>query len=113
MCAVWVSPGVYTSILDLSLYVPQLSTTIMGMVGMASKGPVNEPMYVSNVYTFINTFGNPNPNYMGPYAALQFLRYGTQLWYTRVAGPSAQAAAAELEEATTPGTVTSSVTGPY
>lgn len=110
---VYVSPGVYTTILDLSLYVPNLSTTIAGAVGMASKGPLNEPVYVSNVLSFVTNFGQPSPNYMGPYAALQFLRYGRQLYYVRVAGASASAASVDMLEATTAASITSAVAGPY
>jgi len=111
--AVYVSPGVYTTILDLSLYIPNLSTTIAGAVGMASKGPLNEPTYVSNVLSFVTNFGQPNPNYMGPYAALQFLRYGRQFYYVRVAGPSAAAASVNMLEATTAASITAGVAGPY
>lgn len=111
--AVYLSPGVYTQILDLSLYIPNLSTTIAGMVGMASKGPLNEPIYVSNVVSFVTNFGQPNPNYMGPYAALQFLRYGRQLYYVRVAGPSAEYAEVAVPEAATAASVTGDYVGPF
>ena len=110
---VYVSPGVYTTILDLSLYIPNLSTTIAGFVGMASKGPLTTPTYVSNTLTFVTAFGQPNPNYMGPYAALQFLRYGSQAYYTRVAGASAAAASGNLLEQTTVASITSGVAGPF
>jgi phage tail sheath protein FI len=111
--SVFISPGVYTTILDLSLYIPNLSTTIVGVVGMASKGPVNTPTYISNILAFVMSFGQPNPNYMGPYAALQFLRYGRQLYYVRVAGSSASRATVDMDEATTAATLTSGIAGPY
>jgi len=109
----YVSPGVYTTILDYSLYVPTLSATILGVVGLASKGPVNEATYISNVLTFVTAFGNPNPNYFAPYAALQFLRFGRQMFFVRVAGPTAANSSGILPEKTTAGTVTSSAPGPY
>lgn len=113
MSPVMVSAGVYSRILDYSLYIPALSTTIMGMVGMASKGPLNEATYISNVSEFNRVFGSPNPNYMGPYAALQFLRYGRQMYYVRVAGPSAAYANVVVPEQTTYGTITSPIAGPF
>jgi len=109
----YISPGVYTTILDLSLYIPNLSTTILGIVGAASKGPLNEATYISNVLSFVSSFGNPNPNYMAPYAALQFLRYGSQMFFVRVAGASAAQAAVALKEKTTTASVSSGVAGPY
>ena len=111
--SVFISPGVYTTILDLSLYVPNLSTTLVGMVGLASKGPMNEATYVSDVLSFVTAFGQPNPNYFGPYAMLQFLRYGRQAYYVRVAGASAAAATADVNEAVVTASVTSGVAGPY
>ena len=111
--SVFISPGVYTTILDLSLYVPNLSTTLVGMVGLAAKGPMNEATYVSDVLSFVTAFGQPNPNYFGPYAMLQFLRYGRQAYYVRVAGPSAATASAAFNEAIVTASVTSGIAGPY
>lgn len=91
--SVYVAPGVYVREIDLSLYVPSLSTTIVGMVGRATKGPVNERIYVTNQQQFIDTFGNPDSTIgFESYAALQYLRRGRQLWYVRIVGPSAAAA---------------------
>jgi phage tail sheath protein FI len=91
--SVYVSPGVYTREIDLSLYVPALSTTIVGMVGVTSKGPTEERVYISNQQQFINTFGPPDSSIgYETYAALQYLRRGRQLWFVRVVGDSAEAA---------------------
>jgi phage tail sheath protein FI len=94
----YVSPGVYTREIDLSLYIPALSTTIVGMVGVTDKGPVNTPTYISNQQQFVNTFGPPDPSYLAGYSALQYLRRGRQLWFVRVVGPSALAATVDLED---------------
>lgn len=91
----YVSPGVYTREIDLSLYVPSLSTTAVGMVGVTSKGPVQERTYISNQQQFIETFGAPDDT-LGyeAYAALQYLRQGRQLWFVRVVGTTPVAASA-------------------
>lgn len=89
-----VSPGVYVREIDLSLYIPQLSTTICAMVITATKGPVNTPTFISNVNQFILTFGQPNPNHLGTYSATQYLRRGQQLWIVRAASSSAAASSA-------------------
>lgn len=82
--AVYLSPGVYSREIDLSLYVPNLSTTSVGMVGCAEKGPINDPTYITNPVQFGQTFGRPKFDYYGPYSALQYLHTGRQLWYVRV-----------------------------
>ena len=85
--SVYLSPGVYTREIDLSLYVANLGTTAVGMVGLATKGPINEPQYISDPVAFNATFGDPDPNgaYKATYAALQYLHTGRQLWFVRVA----------------------------
>ncbi len=102
----YVSPGVYVRELDFSLYVPTLSSTICGMVGTTTKGPVNEPTLITTVPAFIKIFGSPSPDHYLPYAALQYLRRGKQLWVVRVAGSTSLAASATVN-AYTPGHVVS------
>lgn len=97
--AVYVSPGVYTREIDLSLYVPALSTTIVGMVGATDKGPVDTPTFISNQQQFVDTFGGTDTNYLVSYSALQYLRQGRQLWFVRVIGSTATAVATvDLED---------------
>ena len=38
----YVSPGVYTIEKDISEYAPSINTSIVGVVGFASKGPTNK-----------------------------------------------------------------------
>jgi phage tail sheath protein FI len=99
--SVYVSPGVYTREVDLSLYVPALSTTIVGMVGVSSKGPTNVRTYITNQQQFVETFGAPDSSIgYESYAALQYLRRGRQLWFVRVVGDSAAAATDTLQYGT-------------
>jgi len=88
--SVYVSPGVYTREIDLSLYVPALSTTIVGMVGVTTKGPTETRTYITNQQQFVDTFGEPDSTVgYESYAALQYLRRGRQLWFVRVVGDTA------------------------
>ena len=48
MPATYIAPGVYTEEIDLSLYVPQLSTSILGLVGGFQKGPLDQITFISN-----------------------------------------------------------------
>lgn len=94
--SVFLSPGVFSREIDLSLYIPNLSTTAYGVVGLASKGPINEPMYITDPVQFATTFGDPaDPSVEfqpAVYSALQYLHTGRQLWFVRVAefDPDAQ-----------------------
>ena len=79
------SPIVITREVDLSFVAPAVSTTITGLVGGATKGPVNEPTFISTPQQFLETFGEPTPNAFLGYASLLFLQRGNQLWVNRVA----------------------------
>lgn len=106
--AVYVSPGVYTREIDLSLYIPQISTTIFGIVGEFTKGEtetievngedykVGKPIFVTSVLDFTMKFGNMNPDYLATYSALQYLRYGHQLVVVRVLGQNSTKAFTEV-----------------
>lgn len=87
----FVSPGVYVRELDYSDYVPALSSTILGMLGGATKGPVNSPTIITNENDLIRTFGKPVTNDYGLLSAIRFLRQGRQLLYERVANGAATA----------------------
>jgi len=81
----FVSPGVYILERDFSDYVAALGQTAVGMVGTAKKGPLNEPTLCTTPEEFLNIFGEPDVNQYGPYAAINYLRRGNQLYYVRVA----------------------------
>lgn len=82
--AVYVSPGVYSREIDFSLYVPQLATTIFGIVTTASKGPMDEITLITDEASLISTFGEPAYPHYGLYAAVRYLRKGKQLKVVRV-----------------------------
>lgn len=102
--ATFVSPGVYVIEQDFSLYLPNLSTTILGMVGTAQKGPLNEAVQITSAIEFVQTFGEPSPSMFGPYAALQFLQEGQAMYYCRVAGPAVSGALFQIVSDETGGT---------
>ena len=92
---VYLSPGAYTVEIDVSQYPSSVSTAICGMVGTATKGPVNYATYITNPQQYLDTFGNPTPtSYLG-YAALAYLEKGNQLYITRVGATIGSDALAE------------------
>jgi len=94
MCAVAVSPGVYTTEIDFSLYAPRLASTICAMVGSASRGPTDERMLITDEGTLTETFGPPSSDHPALYAAQQYLRSGRNLWFVRVSSYDAKASGA-------------------
>lgn len=95
--SLFVEPGVKTRELDFSNYVNRVSSTILGMVGGATKGPINKPTLCVNAADFTRKFGEPPEGDLGALSAVTFLRRGSQLWYTRVAGETNAVASATLD----------------
>ena len=85
----FVSPGVYWRELDFSDYVPNLSTSILGLVGGATWGPMDDDTLITNEGDLTRVFGFPTKDDMGLHAAIRYLRRGTQLRYCRVGTASA------------------------
>ena len=58
---VFVSPGVYTSEVDLSYVAQSVGVTTLGMVGETLKGPAFEPIFIRNYDEFRTYFGGTSP----------------------------------------------------
>jgi phage tail sheath protein FI len=80
----YVSPGVYTFEIDLSLYVPLLSTCICGVVGTASKGPIDQAQLITSWSQYVEMFGDVNPAYMMGYFVRSYFQWGNILYVVRV-----------------------------
>jgi hypothetical protein len=91
---VFVSPGVYTSEVDLTFVAQSVGVTTLGLSGEALRGPAFEPILVSDFDTFKlyfggtspEKFGDGNPKYELPYVAKSYLQESNQLFVTRVLG---------------------------
>jgi len=89
-----VSPGVYTSELDLTFVAQSVGVTTLGLAGETLKGPAFEPILISNFDDFKLYFGstspekdgNGNPKYELGYVAKSYLQESNQLFVTRVLG---------------------------
>ncbi len=82
------SPGVRIREIDLSFIAPSRSQHRCGMVGFASKGPVNIPTLVQTHRQLWTIFGYPHPQEGDPhliYAAQQYLLIANELFIVRVA----------------------------
>ena len=57
--ATYVSPGIYVVENDNSDYVPSINPSVVGIVGFASKGPVDKATLITTEADLIDTFGDP------------------------------------------------------
>ena len=91
---VFVSPGVYTSEVDLTYVAQSVGVTTLGLAGETMMGPAFEPILIQSWNNFQSTFGstnpakdgNGNPAYELPYVANSYLQESNQLFVTRILG---------------------------
>lgn len=83
-----ISPSVRITEKDLSFIAPDQSFHRAGLVGFASKGPINVPTVVQSRRQLNTIFGYPHPESSDPYliyAAEQYLLVANELYVVRVA----------------------------
>ena len=83
-----ISPSIRITEKDLSFIAPDQSFHRAGLVGFASKGPINVPTLIATHNQLTQTFGYPHPESGDPYliyAAQQYLLVGNELYVVRVA----------------------------
>ena len=82
----YLSPGIYPREIDFSFYVKQISTSACAMVGVAERGPINEPVLVTSWEQYLKNFGGYLAAGYLTYAARAFFdNGGSVLWVTRIA----------------------------
>ena len=87
-----ISPSVRITEQDLSFVAQQQSFHRAGLIGFASKGPINVPTVIATQRQLTTTFGYPHPESGDPYliyAAQQYLTVANELYIVRVADEDA------------------------
>lgn len=87
-----ISPQVRFAEKDLSFIAPQQSFHRAGLVGFASKGPINKAVQIATSRQLHTIFGYGHPDAGDPYliyAAEQYLLVGNELYVVRVANTDA------------------------
>lgn len=82
-----ISPSVRITEKDESLILPEQSFHRAGLVGFASKGPINVPTVIATRRELNTIFGFPHPESGDPYliyAAMQYLLIANELYVVRV-----------------------------
>ena len=87
--AIPTSPSVVVLENDVSIYTPNINSSVVGLVGFANKGPVNEPTLITSQENLIRLFGKPDVTLKGQgiEGALEILEATNQLYFVRGIDP--------------------------
>lgn len=96
MGAIPSSPTVVFLEKDNSAYPPNIESSIVGIVGYATKGPTNKPTLITSQENLIQTFGEPSEALQGQglEGALEILETTNQVRYVRAVNDDAALASA-------------------
>jgi uncharacterized protein len=85
------SPSVVVIENDLSIYTPNVQSSVVGIVGFADKGPVNKATLITDQNSLLNTFGKPRGDIPGQglEGALEILEATDQVYFVRAANATA------------------------
>lgn len=85
------SPGVYVRERDISEYAPTVDSSIVGIVGYASRGPTNKATLITNSNQLVQTFGEPSESipYQGLEGAIEILEATNQIYFVRASASDA------------------------
>jgi len=83
--AIPTSPSVVVLENDVSIYTPNINSSVVGLVGFANKGPVNTPTLITSQENLIRIFGKPDTALAGQglEGALEVLEATNQLYFVR------------------------------
>jgi hypothetical protein len=117
-----ISPSIRITEKDLSFVAAAQSLHRAGLIGFASKGPMNLPILISTSKQLTTVFGNPHPESGDPYliyAAQQYLLVANELYVVRVgdedpvSDEQATVAMVDVPSAGTSPFMESNTVGPY
>jgi phage tail sheath protein FI len=93
------SPAVVFLERDNSAYPPNVNSSVVGLVGFASKGPTNKATLVTSQENLLRIFGRPSESIIGQglEGALEILEATDQIQYVRAIGSDAVQASANLQ----------------
>ena len=101
--AKYLSPGNYFVEVDISDYPAGVNSSVVGIVGYASKGPIagkggDKATLITSPEQLVNTFGQPAESIAGQglEGALEVLQTTNSMYYVRCAAASAAAASAAI-----------------
>ena len=113
--AKYLSPGAYFTEVDISDYPAGSNSSVVGIIGFASKGPVagksgDKATLITSQEQLVSTFGNPSENIAGQAleGALEILEETNSMYFVRCAATSAAEASAAIPMGVCPSIAVSS-----
>ena len=96
------SPSVVVIENDISVFAPNVDSSVVGVVGFADKGPANKPVLITSSENLIRKFGEPKSEIPGQglEGAIEILEATNQMYFVRAANSSAAQASATLSSKT-------------
>ncbi|MAC31980.1 MAG: hypothetical protein CME38_00040 [Haliea sp.] len=90
------SPSVVVLENDVSVFAPNVDSSVVGLVGFANKGPTNKATLITSPENLIRKFGEPDSNIPGQglEGAIEILEATNQLYFVRAANTTAAEASA-------------------
>ena len=82
--ATLLSPGVGIQEQNFTTIIPSVASSVGGIVGRFSQGPINTPILISDEVPLVNVFGPPNDlNANEWHTTAEFLKYTNACWVVR------------------------------
>lgn len=105
----YLSPGVYTVEKDISDFAPSINSSVVGIVGFASKGPTNKATLITDQEALVRIFGKPSEaiNGQGLEGALEILEQTNSVYFVRCADSTAVDASALISVGSCPALILS------
>jgi len=102
--AIPTSPSVVVRENDTSFYAPNIDSSVVGLVGFATKGPINKATLITSQDQLLRLFGKPDKDMpsQGLLGALEILEATNQVYFVRGASSTAEEAAAEASVGASP-----------
>lgn len=94
--AIPTSPSVVVLENDVSIYTPNINSSVVGLVGFANKGPTDKATLITSQENLLRVFGKPDSNLEGQglEGALEILEATNQLYFVRSVSSALAASAA-------------------
>tara|TARA_R100001443_G_scaffold4530_2_gene13090 strand:+ start:693 stop:2735 length:2043 start_codon:yes stop_codon:yes gene_type:complete len=105
------SPSIVVLENDVSIYTPNINSSVVGIVGFADKGPTDKATLITSQANLLKTFGKPNSSTMpgqGLEGALEILEATNQIYFVRAADSGKLSASANIDLGVAPAFAVSS-----
>lgn len=98
------SPSVVVIENDVSVFAPNVDSSVVGVVGFANKGPTNKPTLITSPENLIRIFGEPQSEIPGQglEGAIEILEATNQMYFVRAANTNAAPASASVTVGASP-----------